>query len=113
MWNYYASSGEGVSITFNHSWNLFEGSNKSEVNIGEKLENDIIIYRGLIVYKNGDKKRCIMALLNQLQEVYNEAKNDIEKYKGHILFAFKNSVNHMRCFSKMNLSNVKMNIELC
>ena len=35
MWNNYASSGEGVSIAFNHSWDMFEGSDKSEVNIGE------------------------------------------------------------------------------
>ena len=57
MWNYYASSGEGVSIAFNHSWDMFEGSDKSEVNIGEKLKNDIMIYRGLIVYKREDTRR--------------------------------------------------------
>lgn len=100
MWNYYATSGEGVNITFDFSWNMFEGSNKSEVNIGEKLKNDIVIYRGLVLYKNEDKKKCIMELLNRLQEIYDEAKDDIEKYRGYILFAFKESVNHMRCFFK-------------
>ncbi len=63
MWNYYASSGEGVSVAFHHSWNMFKGSNKSEVNIGEKLKNDIMIYRGLVVYKSEDKKKCMMELL--------------------------------------------------
>lgn len=100
MWNYYATSGEGVNIAFNHSWNMFEGSNKSEVNIGEKLKNDIMIYRGLIVYKNADKKKCIMELLDSLQKIYDEVKDDLEKYRWHILFAFKESVNHMRCFFK-------------
>lgn len=100
MWNYYASSEEGVSIAFNDSWNMFEGSNKPEVNIGEKLKNDIIIYRGLIVYKNADKKKCIMGLLDELQKIYDEAKDDVEKYRGHILFAFKESINYMRCFFK-------------
>lgn len=100
MWNYYAASGEGVSITFDHSWNIFEGSSKSEVNTREKLKNDIIIYRGLIIYKNADKKECITELLKQLQKIYDEAKNDIEKYRGYILYAFKESVNHMRYFFK-------------
>ena len=62
MWNYYASSGNGISIAFDHSWNMFEGSNKTEVNIAEKLENDIIIYRGLIIYNDDEKKKCLMEL---------------------------------------------------
>lgn len=100
MWNYYATSCEGVSISFDHSWNLFSGSNKSEVNISDELENGITIYRGLIIYKDADKKKCLMELLDGLQEAYNEAKEDIEKYRGFILFAFKEAVNHMRCFFK-------------
>lgn len=100
MWNYYASAGNGISIAFDHSWNMFEGSNKTEVNIAEKLENDIIIYRGLIIYKDAEKKKCLMELFDRLQEIYDDAKNDIEKYRGFILFAFKQSVNHMRCFFK-------------
>ena len=67
-------------------------------NYSEELKNDIVIYRGLIVYKREDKKKCIMELLNALQQIYNEAKDEIEKYRGHILFAFKESINHMRCF---------------
>lgn len=69
-------------------------------NHSEELKNDIVIYRGLIVYKREDKKKCIMELLNALQQIYNEAKDEIEKYRGHILFAFKGSINHMRCFFK-------------
>ena len=79
---------------------VLEGSDKSEVNIGEKLKNDIMIYRGLIVYKREDKKKCIKELLDALQQIYNEAKDEIKKYRGHILFAFKESINHMRCFFK-------------
>lgn len=100
MWNYYAQSAEGVNISFDHSWNMFDGSNRSEVNIGEKLENGIIIYWGLVIYKNEEKKKCIIKLLNRLQEVYDEAKDDIKKYQGYILFAFKQAVNNMRCFFK-------------
>ncbi|MDO4344561.1 MAG: DUF2971 domain-containing protein [Eubacteriales bacterium] len=100
MWNYYAQSAEGVNITFDHSWNMFDGSNRSEVYVGEKLENEIMIYRGLVIYKNEDKKKCIMELLNRLQEVYDEAKDDIKNNQGHILYAFKQAVNNMRCFFK-------------
>ena len=41
-----------------------------------------------------------MELLNALQQIYNEAKDEIKKYRGNILFAFKESINHMRCFFK-------------
>lgn len=100
LWNYYASSGDGLSISFDHAWNMFNGSGKSEVNIGEKLGNDIILFRGLIVYKDADKKKCLMELFDRLQEIYNEVKENIEEYRDIILFAFKQSVNHMRCFFK-------------
>ena len=100
MWNYYAQSAEGVNITFDHSWNMFEGSNRSEVNNGEKLENGIMIYRDLVIYKNEDKKKCIIELLNRLQKVYDKVKDDIKEYQGYILFAFKQAVNNMRCFFK-------------
>lgn len=100
MWNYYATSGEGVNIVFDHAWNMFEGSEKTELNNGERIEKDIIIFRGLIIYKESDKEKCIMELLDHLQAVYDDAKDDIEKYRNHILFAFKESINHMRCFFK-------------
>ena len=100
MWNYYATNGDGVNLVFDHSWNIFEGSEKTEVNIGEKLENGIIIYRGLVIYEDNDKKKCLREMLNRLQDLYREVEEDIEKYKEWILFAFKHSVNHMRCFFK-------------
>ena len=100
MWNYYAADGDGVNVLFDHSWNMFEGSEKTEVNIGEKLKNGIIIYRGLVIYEDNDKKKCLREMLNRLQDLYREVEDDIEKYKEWILFAFKHSVNHMRCFFK-------------
>ncbi|MGN0518339.1 MAG: DUF2971 domain-containing protein [Acutalibacteraceae bacterium] len=100
MWNYYASSGDGVSIVFDNACNMFEGSNETQLNSREELENGIIIHRGLVLYKNADKKKCIIELLNSLQEIYNEARNEIEEIRGHILYAFKESVNNMRCFFK-------------
>lgn len=100
MWNYYAADGDGVNILFDNSWNMFEGSEKTEVNIGEKLKNEIIIYRGLVIYKDDDKKKCLREMLNRLQDIYREVEDNIEGYKEWILFAFKDSVNHMRCFFK-------------
>ncbi len=100
MWNYYGSSGEGVSIRFDHAWNIFRGSQRSLVNVFEKLENDIMIYRGLVVYKNEDKKKCIIELFNRLQQLHKETRDEIEKYQHYILLAFKQSVNNMRCFFK-------------
>ena len=100
MWNYYASDGDGVNILFDHSWNMFEGSKKTEVNVSEELKNGIIIHRGLVVYKDDDKKKCLRELLNRLQDLYREVENSIEEYKERILFAFKHSVNNMRCFFK-------------
>lgn len=85
MWNSYAQSAEGVNVLFDHSWNMFDGSNKSEVNIGKKIENGIMIYRGLVIYKDEEKKKYIIKLLNRLQEVYDEAKDDIKKYQGYII----------------------------
>lgn len=100
MWNYYAADGNGVNILFDNSWNMFEGSEKTEVNIGEKLKNEIIIYRGLVIYKDDDKKKCLREMLNRLQDIYREVEDNIEEYKEWILSAFKDSVNHMRCFFK-------------
>ena len=100
MWNYYAQSREGVNIVFNHSWNIFAGSNSSEVNSSDELENSIAIHRGLVIYKNKDKKKCIIELLNRLQEVYNKAKDDIKNTKVIYYFVFKEAVNNMSCFFK-------------
>lgn len=100
MWNYYAQSGEGVNIIFDHSWNMFDGCNRSEVNSSSKLENGLIICRGLIIYKNEDKIKCIKELLDRLHEIYDEVKYDIKEYQNYMLFAFKQAINNMRCFFK-------------
>ena len=70
MWNYYAANGNGVNIVFDHSWNLFEGSNKTEINVSDKLENGIIMDRGLVIYKNEDKEKCLIEMLDKLQDIY-------------------------------------------
>lgn len=100
MWNYYATTAAGTNIVFNYAWNMFPGCNKTETNSAEILNNDIIIYRGLVLYSLADKKKCIAKLLDHLAEVFEDAKDELEKYKPHILYAFKESVNHMRCFFK-------------
>lgn len=44
-----------------------------------------MICRGLVIYKDEEKKKYIIKLLNRLQEVYDEAKDDIKKYQGYII----------------------------
>mgnify|MGYP006922438059 CR=1 FL=1 len=44
----------GLNIVFDFAWNMFKGCEKTEVNIGEKLSNDIMIFRGLILYSRID-----------------------------------------------------------
>lgn len=99
MWNYYATSGSGVNLIFDFAWNLFEGSDISEVNNSSHLENDITICRGLVLYQRMDKQKCIKALLDNLYEVYLQ-EDTIEKCQSHIQWAFKEAINNMRCFFK-------------
>lgn len=100
MWNYYGATSAGLNLVFDFAWNLFEGSEDTEVNIGKRLENDIVIYRGLILYSDKQKEQCIVELLDKLFELFEEAKENLETYKNIILYAFKESVNNMRCFFK-------------
>lgn len=100
MWNYYGASSGGVNIVFDFAWNLFKGSGKTEVTIGERLDNDIILYRGLILYSAEHKIQCVRELLNRLASLFEEAKDDLETYSAPILYAFKEAINHMRCFFK-------------
>lgn len=100
MWNYYATTATGVNVVFDFAWNIFDGSEKTEVTIGEKLSNDIILFRGLIIYSIEDKEKCIAELLNRLSQIFEEAKSDLDKYKSYILYAFKEAINNMRCFFK-------------
>lgn len=100
LWNYYATTSGGINIVFDFAWNMFKGSSRTQVNTVDKLENDIMIYRGLVIYQEEDKKKCITELLNLLYQIYCDAKDEIEKCRSYILYAFKESVNHMRCFFK-------------
>lgn len=100
MWNYYGTTTAGLNVVFDFAWNMFKECEKTEVNIGEKLSNDIMIYRGLILYSRDDKKKCVAELLNRLAKIFEEAGNDLDKYKGSILYAFKEAINNMRCFFK-------------
>lgn len=100
MWNYYATSASGVNVVFDHSWNMFEGSSKTDINNGERLSNDIIIYRGLILYNFDDKKKCLEELFGHLSEVYKDAREYGKEYLPYILYAFRSSINHMRAFFK-------------
>lgn len=100
MWNYYATTSTGINLVFDFAWNMFKNSKKTDVNTMNKLENNIVIYRGLILYTLEDKKKCITKLLNELSIVYEEVKSELDTYKNLMLLAFKEAVNHMRCFFK-------------
>ena len=102
MWNYYATTAAGVNVVFDFAWNMFDGSEKTEVTIGEILSNGIMLFRGLIVYSIEDKKKCITELLDKLAQIFEEARSDLDKYKNYILYAFKGAINNMRCFFKNN-----------
>ena len=99
MWNYYATT-SGINIVFDFAWNMIRGSEKTDTNTINKLNNDILLYRGVVLYDLEDKKKCILELLNQLSAVYMEAKTELDEYGNLILSTFKESINHMRCFFK-------------
>lgn len=72
MWNYYGTTTAGLNVVFDFAWNMFKGCEKTEVNIWEKLSNDIMIYRGLILYSRDDKKKCVTELLDSLAEIFKK-----------------------------------------
>lgn len=100
MWNYYAGSSDGVNICFDYAWNMFAGSEESELSSSTKLDNGIIICRGTVVYNRSDKEKCIQNLFDALQEVYDKETSHDKESKDTILWAFKEAVNNMRCFFK-------------
>lgn len=100
MWNYYAPTGLGINIIFEHAWNMFEGSRATETNEISELENKVYMLRDIIIYDEDKKKKCVAALLAQLNTIYEEAKDNLDEYGGIIRTAFKEAVNHMRCFFK-------------
>lgn len=99
MWNYYASN-EGVNICFDFAWNMFKGSNITEVNVRNELENNIIMYRGLMIYNDDEKQKCVAELLSRLERIYLEVKDTLDENASHIYYAFKEAINYMRCFFK-------------
>lgn len=98
MWDKYAV--KGVNICFDFAWNLFAGINITDTNISQKLDDDIIMYKGLIIYDDGEKKNCVKKMFDSLEEVYLEVQNVRDQYANFLFYAFKEAVNYMRCFFK-------------
>ena len=98
MWDKYAK--EGVNICFDFAWNLFAGADTTNVNVKQRLDNDIIMYKGLIIYRSEEKRYCVKKVFDSLEEVYLEVKDKLEQYAHYIFYAFKEAVNYMRCFFK-------------
>ena len=102
MWNYYADSSAGVNIGFDFAWTMFDGCNDCKTNTGKRLPGDIWLLRGLVIYDDNDKIKCIAELLNYLVPLYVSAvkQNKLAEYKENLIRAFKGSINNMRCFFK-------------
>ena len=102
MWNYYAASSAGVNIGFDFAWNMFEGSNSYKTNTGKRLSGDIWLSRGLVIYNNFDKEKCVIKFLDHLFNVYSNLLqlNLLDKYRALLVQAFKEPINNMRCFFK-------------
>lgn len=99
MWNYYAKN-EGVNIYFDFVGSVFKEIDGLKPDQKEKINNDVIMYSGPVIYELEDKKKCITELLDQLQNLYMDAGDGIDKYKQYIYEAFKGAVNNTRCFFK-------------
>lgn len=102
MWNYYATSSAGVNIGFDFAWNMFEGSNSYKTNTGKRLSGDIWLSRGLVIYNNFDKEKCVIKFLDHLFNVYSNLLqlNLLDKYRALLVQSFKEPINNMRCFFK-------------
>ena len=98
MWDTYAK--EGANVCFDFAWNLFTGIHKTDINVRQKLDDDIIMYKGFIIYDDEEKRICVKNMLDNLEEVYLEAQNEIDQHANFLFYAFKESVNYMRCFFK-------------
>ena len=64
------------------------------------LENGIVIYRGAVIYDEEEKRICIRNLLDQLSNLYEDIKDNLEECSELLLSTFKTAVNHIRCFFK-------------
>ena len=98
MWNEYAKG--GVNVCFDFAWNLFAGIKITDTNISQKLDDDIIMYKGLIIYDEEEKKNCVKKMFDSLEKVYLEVQNVRDQYANFLFYAFKEAVNYMRCFFK-------------
>ena len=98
MWDVYAK--RGTNICFDFAWNLFAGKKITNTNISQKLDDDIIMYKGLIIYDETEKRNCVKKMFDSLEEVYLEVQNVRDQYANFLLYAFKEAVNYMRCFFK-------------
>lgn len=98
MWDKYAM--KGVNVCFDFAWNLFAGIKITDTNVSQKLDDDIIMYKGLIIYDEGEKKKCVKKMFDSLEEIYLEVQNVRDQYANFLFYAFKEAVNYMRCFFK-------------
>lgn len=98
MWDEYAK--KGVNICFDFAWNLFAGEKITWTNVCQKLNDDIIMYKGLIIYDEEKKRNCVKKMFDSLEKVYLEVQNVRDQYANFLLYAFKEAVNYMRCFFK-------------
>ena len=102
MWNNYADGNDGVCIVFSNACDMFNQLNKDTgiCNYSEKLDNNIIFNRGLVLYDIDIKKMCISSMMDALYDVYREAGDEALRYKKTIQSTYKSIVNNMRCFFK-------------
>lgn len=100
LWNSYTLPGDGVSIRFKHAKDIFGVCRKAESADVEKLGNNIIARRGPVIYRDKDKEKCIRRLFEDLNNVFQVAAEDIDKFKNLILASFVDAVNNLRCFFK-------------
>ena len=104
MWNYYAKNENGVNISFSWIGDMFEFEDISKVHTNSihTMNNGIDLACGKILYDQKDKHLCVKALIDMVEDVFNDAENEIDDYKDIIKDAYKSAVNNMRCFFKNN-----------
>lgn len=98
LWGDYAI--DGVNICFDFAWNLFAGRKVTNVNVKQKIDTEISMYKGLIIYNDEEKRNCVKKVFNSLEEIYIEIQDELEDYANYLFYAFKEAINYMRCFFK-------------
>ena len=68
----------------------------------KELSGDIWLSRGLVIYNNFDKEKCVIKFLDHLFNVYSNLLqlNLLDKYRALLVQSFKEPINNMRCFFK-------------